>query len=106
MRLFDRATAVELRIPDLGTGSFLTVTNDGNRIAYDGNSNSPTSVYDRALGRFLTNAEAGFEEFGGENLLRQPVFSADGRFLVGTEFGCISGDDSDTCLYGGSAWER
>jgi hypothetical protein len=99
VRLFDRANGIELRIPALGNGSFVTVTNDGNRIAYDANSNKPTSVYDRGLGRFLTNDELKLPETGGENSLRQPVFSGDGRYIVGTEFGCVSGDDSDTCLY-------
>lgn len=101
VHLYDRAPGLERRLPGIGDGSFVTTTNDGRYVGYDAGSNPPTRIYDRDLGRLLTEAEIGLPQdgTGAQNKLRQPVFSGDGSRVVGTEFGCSGGSDSDTCLY-------
>jgi hypothetical protein len=85
LRLFDRATALDLDLPgaDVSDGpDGLTVSNTG-LVGFDDGGNGPARVYDSVARRFVPTGLA------AANGHRQPRLSGDGRFLATT---CV-----DTC---------
>jgi hypothetical protein len=105
LHLLDRSSEQQVPLPGIDVNNNpgnLTVSDEG-LIAFDNNSNPPTYVYDSSTGQFFDVGLGDADLTEPTNHIRQPRFSGDGNFMVGTcedaEEKCESTKDGDSDVY-------
>jgi hypothetical protein len=107
LHLLDRSNNQQVSLPDIAAGKGgnvnLTVSDTG-LIAYDNASNPPTFVFDSTAGQFVDVGLGDANPSEPKNVLRQPRFSGDGKFMVNTcfdnaETACFTTGDSDSDVF-------